>query len=125
MRKRSTAKARKRTAMTPAKLRNRIERLPARANGTMKDGLSRWLAEYNGPGFYGRTNWNHSAEFAFNHLQSAPALLSLAKAAGVPRFALRKAKAASLRAGANKASQGAAVRSVLPWCLVEALLRAR
>jgi hypothetical protein len=119
----SAAVKRKRTAMVPAELRKRIECLPAR--GAMKDALAGWLAEYNGPGYYGRTNWNHTAEFAYNHLQSASALLWLAKSVGVPRFALLKAEAACRRARPNTATQAAAVRSVLPWGLVEALLKAR
>jgi hypothetical protein len=113
----------KRTAMMPAELRKRIERLPAR--GAMKDALAGWLADYNGPGYYGRTNWKHTAEFAYNHLQSATALLWLAESVGVPEFALLKAKAAFHRARPNTATQAAAVRRVLPWGLVEALLRAR
>lgn len=49
----------------------------------------------------------------------------IAEAAGTPEFALKKARAAVRHAAADPESQAAAVRSVLPWALVEALLVAR
>lgn len=113
--------------MMPSELNRHISALPARGPiaKSRKDGLMGWLAEYNGPGFYKRTNWNHSAKFAYNHIHSADALLWLAEAVGVPRFALLKAKAAARATEPNRPSQAAAVRQVLPWALVEALLKAR
>jgi hypothetical protein len=92
---------------------------------TQKEVLMGWLSEYNGPGYYGRANWNRSAEFVYNHFHNAPGLMWLAEAAGVPKFALVKAKSAVLSAAENPASQAAALRQVIPWPLVEALLKAR
>lgn len=97
-------------------------RAPARPN--QKDQWLRWLSGYR-PGYYGRVNWDRPPKFIYNHLESVLMLLWLAEAAGVPRFALMKAKAAVLKAGSNDASQAAALRRILPWCLVEALLNAR
>jgi hypothetical protein len=90
-----------------------------------REHLLGWLAEYDGPGAYGRSNPNRSAEFVYNHFQCAPGLLWLAEAAGVPRFALLKAKNAVLASRENSASQAGALRRVLPWPLIEALLKAR
>jgi hypothetical protein len=135
---------RRRTKMTPRELGERIKHLPSKAplaeslRRTMsgdeeadlgsemrKNQFVNWLAGYDGPGYYGRLNWNRSAEFAYNHMHSASALMWLAEAAGVPRFALEKAMAEVLGAEPNMPSQAAALRRVLPWALVEALLRAR
>jgi hypothetical protein len=130
--------------MTPNELRDRIKRLLPRgpvtrslersiSGGGMKvvwyanqrEHLLGWLDEYDGPGYYGRKNPNRSAEFIYNHFQCAPGLLWLAEAAGVPRFALVKAKKAVLAAPKNSAAQAGSLRRVLPWPLVEALLLAK
>ena len=81
--------------------------------------------QYDGPGFYGPANWNRSAEFVYNHFHNAPGLLWLAEAVGVPRFALVKARDAVLEAESSAPARAAALRKVLPWPLVEALLKAR
>lgn len=130
--------------MTPGELRDHILRLSARGPVTrslersisgggmtviwyanQREHLLGWLAEYDGPGYYGRSKANRSAEFVYNHFQCAPGLLWLAEAAGVPRFALVTAKKAVLAAGENCAAQAGALRRVLPWALIVALLRAR
>ena len=130
--------------MTPKELHDHIKRLSPRgpvsrslersiSGGGMthvwyssqKEHLLGWLSEYDGPGYYGRSNWSRSAEFVYNHFQCAPGLLWLAEAAGVPRFALMKAQTAVLNAPHNTAAQAGALRRVLPWPVVEALLRAR
>jgi hypothetical protein len=130
--------------MTPNELRDHIKHLSPRGPvtrslersirgggmsivwyATQKEHILGWLSEYDGPGYYGRSSWNRSAEFIYNHFQCAPGLLWLAEAAGVPRFALVKAKEAALAAGEHSASQAGALRRVLPWALVEALLKAR
>jgi hypothetical protein len=111
--------------MTPNELRDRIKRLLPRgpvtrslersiSGGGMKvvwyanqrEHLLGWLDEYDGPGYYGRKNPNRSAEFIYNHFQCAPGLLWLAEAAGVPRFALVKAKKAVL-AGRSRTRRSA------------------
>lgn len=130
--------------MTPKELRARISRLPARGetaealertlrNGaprstwyaTQKEHLLGWLGEYDGPGYYDRSNWNRSAQFAYNHFQCAPGLVWIAEAAGAPREILLAAKRAVLAAPRNGAAQCGAVRRILPWVWVEALLKRR
>jgi len=34
-----------------------------------------WLAEYHGPGYYGRKNSRRTAEFVYNHINCAPMVL--------------------------------------------------
>jgi hypothetical protein len=34
---------------------------------TQKEHWLGWLSEYCGPGYYGRKNWQRSAEFVYNH----------------------------------------------------------
>jgi len=129
--------------MKPAELREHVRHLSARgpmarsleralapdkssgARRTRKAVLFGWLGEYDGPGFYGRANWNRSAEFVYNHFHNAPGLLWLAEAVGVPRFALVKARDAVLEAESSAPARAAALRTVLPWPLLEALLKAR
>ena len=50
-----------------------------------------WLGEYDGPGFYGRRNWDRSAAFVYNHINCAPMVLWLAEALGIPKTVLRAA----------------------------------
>ncbi len=139
---------RKKKSMSPRELLQHVQRLSPRGQvaeslqramqsrnprevwyDTQKQHLTGWLKEYDGPGYYGRSRWTRSAEFVYNHFHCAPGLLWLAEAAGAPRFALVKGKAAVLEAGRNvgpnSAAGAAALRRVLPWAMVEALLRAR
>ena len=127
--------------MTPHELRQRLARLhpvgpvteslerELRRPGqrapwyeTQQEHLLGWLREYDGPGYYGRANWDRSAEFIYNHFNCAPGLLWIAEAAGAPRALLRRARRAVLAAGPRNPAQSAAVRRVLPWAFIEALL---
>ena len=118
-------KASKHLAMMPADLSRRIARLPANGQERLQRGIVAWFGDYDTRGYYRRRILNHNAEFAYNHLHSAPAFLWLAETLGVPRYALLKAKAEVRKARASRPSKAAAARRVLPWALVEALLRAR
>lgn len=90
--------------MTPLEFRALIERLPEKAPlaelfnerdnlqgvgrvwyRNQKEHWLGWLAEYNGPGAYGRKNSNRDAKFIYNHFQCSPGLLWLAEASGVDR----------------------------------------
>lgn len=42
---------------------------------TQKEHLLGWLREYDGLGYYGRTNWNRTAQFVYNHFQCAAGLV--------------------------------------------------
>jgi hypothetical protein len=128
-------------AITPHELRRRLARLhpvgpvteslerAMRRNGqrepwymTQQEHLLGWLREYDGPGYYGRANWDRTAEFVYNHFNCAPGLLWIAEAAGALYSLLLKAKRAVLRAGPRNPTQSAAVRRFFQWRDVETLL---
>lgn len=73
-----------------------------------------WLHEYDGPGFYGRGDWDRSAAFVYNHINCAPMALWLAEALGVSKTLLRAASSLALGAGPGPGSRSAAVRRILP-----------
>ena len=43
-----------------------------------------WLAEYDGPGAYGRSDAKRDARFVYNHIQCAPMLFWLSEALETP-----------------------------------------
>jgi hypothetical protein len=127
--------------MTPQELRRRLARLhpvgpvteslerALRRPGqrepwymTQQEHLLGWLRDYDGPGYYGRTSWDRTAEFVYNHFNCAPGLLWIAEAAGAPRLLLLRAKRAVLAAGPRNPAQSAAVRRIFQWVEVERLL---
>lgn len=81
-----------------------------------------WLAEYDGPGFYGRADPNRSAAFIYNHFQCAPGLAWLAEAAGVDSALVTAGCDAARATGRRSAAQCGAFRRLVPWGLVEQAL---
>jgi hypothetical protein len=81
-----------------------------------------WLSEYGGPGFYSRKNSNRTAEFVYNHVVCPPMVLWLGEAAGISRTKVQRAKCAALSAGHRFSAQSAAIRKVIPWTEIEAVL---
>ena len=132
--------------MTPQALRSRITKLPPAPPITMSFeralreagvwGLSEvwystqkehwlgWLAEYDGPGFYNRVQWDRSAQFAYNHIVCPPMVLWLGEAVGVPESIVRQARRAALTAGPSLAGMSGAIRRTIPWSLIESRLHA-
>lgn len=92
---------------------------------SQRDHLLGWLAEYNGPGYYGRKTPGRDARFFYNHFKCAPGLLWLAEALGEEPVRLREAVARVEAAGGNLASQCGALRTAIPWARIEELLAAR
>ena len=131
--------------MSPSQLRRRIHKFPALPSVTVqleaalakrgtpdkstvryssqREHWLRWLEEYDGAGYYGRENWNHTAEFVYNHINCPPMALWLGEASGVDKETVVKAKNAALRAKSSFASQSAAIRKVIPWADIEAKLK--
>ncbi|MGH1578740.1 hypothetical protein [Planktotalea sp.] len=122
--------------MQPSDLRYRIKRLDADTPrhkalehalqegvgygsawyGSQKEHWLGWLAEYDGPGAYGRRgDPNRDARYVYNHIQCAPMLFWLAEASGIEDKLLSKAFNVVINAPATNASQCAALRRVLPW----------
>ena len=90
---------------------------------TQKEHLLGWLKAYDGPGAYGRKQWNRDAQFVYNHFQCPPGLLWLAETVGVAKEKIIEANKAVLDAPSNLSSQVAVLRRVIPWSLIEAELK--
>ncbi len=130
--------------MTPADLLRRIEHLPRDTKrhkameqalqigagfgrawyGSQKEHWQRWLAEYSGPGAYGRSaRGERPARYVYNHIRCAPMLFWLAEAAGVAGDRLERGYRAVLKEKtSNGGTQCAALRRVIPWEAVFAAL---
>ena len=83
-----------------------------------------WLKQYDGPGAYGRTGRDYSAEFAYNHIVNPQMLIYLAEAVRIDRALLRAAAKAALASTTMSAMSGA-IRRVLPWKVIERALVAK
>lgn len=126
--------------MTPQQLRRRIKRLDPmkpmhkELEQALREGVGfnkawyssqkehwlGWLAEYNGPGAYGRqTGTARDARYIYAHIQCAPMLFWLAEALDVDDGTLEAAFRAVVAAPKRNASQCAALRGVIPWDALE------
>ena len=84
-----------------------------------------WLAEYDGPGAYGRqTRQPRDAQYIYNHIQCAPMLFWLAEAVTIPEDTLEQAFIAVLAAPKKNASQCATFRKLVSWGNIEVRLLA-
>lgn len=113
-----------------ASLLRRIRTLPAdpavddprKWYRTQKEHWIGWLAQYDGPGAYGRrTDVVRDARYAYNHIVEPAMLLYLAKAAGIDR---RRVCAARLAASATSTlmQASAAIRGEIGWDDIERAL---
>lgn len=85
-----------------------------------------WLAEYDGPGAYGRqTGKSRDARYIYNHIQCAPMLFWLAEAIEIPANTLEQAFNAVVAAPEKNASQCSAFRKLVPWDEIKARLPER
>jgi hypothetical protein len=127
--------------MTPKQLAQRVRKLPAEPPITaefegvrsgkgknrvwyssQKEHWLGWLSAYDGPGAYGRKNWNRSADFVYNHIVCPPMVLWLGEAAGVPKDAVAEALRAARAAGPYLAAQSASIRRIITWEMIETRL---
>lgn len=84
-----------------------------------------WLAGWDGPGAYGRQDWNRSAEYVYNHIVNPQMLVYLAEAVGVPKKQVAAAVSAALSNRRTMAAMSAAIRRLIPWTTIERALLAR
>ena len=84
-----------------------------------------WLENYDGPGAYGRSSWDVSAEVVYNRVVNSAMVLYLGEASGVATPIVKAAAAAGLKAGPTMQSQSAAIRALIPWSLIESQLTAK
>jgi len=93
---------------------------------SQKENWLGWLAEYNGPGAYGRTDHaQRNAAYIYNHIQCAPMLFWLAEALELPEDILDAAFKAITSIEAKGAQQCAALRNHIPWGILEQRLTTR
>jgi hypothetical protein len=77
-----------------------------------------WLEDYDGPGGYSRRHWDRDAAYIYNHLHSPGMLIWLSEAGGVTKQTVILASR-SFDPSDPRPTQAAAVRTFLPWPLVE------
>jgi hypothetical protein len=75
-----------------------------------------------GPGYYGRRDWERSAEFVYTHVVCPPMVLWLGEAADVPSRVVAAAAEAALAAEPVQGSRSAKIRRVIPWAMIESHL---
>ncbi|MCA0438768.1 MAG: hypothetical protein LCH98_20305 [Actinobacteria bacterium] len=129
--------------MTPDELRTILLGLPAscpisddyktrfRAASTRKPWYAHqkehwlgWLAEYSGPGAYGRARRSLDAKHAYNHFQCPPGLIWMAEALGEdPAVVARAVDLATAQEADGKrvATQCRVIREQMTWPRIEAL----
>ena len=126
--------------MTPKQLRQRILRFPVTAPVTVAfearlaettTSLQRawyenqrehwlgWLKEYDGPGFYGRANWEVDARSVYNRGGNPAMVLWLGEASGVPKEVVKKAAAEAMKVRGSFSRQCGAIRTRIPWAMIE------
>ncbi len=86
-----------------------------------KEHWLRWLAEYDGPGAYGRVVRSRSAEYAYNHVVNPQMLVWLAEAVGIPKVVVRNAVKQAL-AQTSMSAMSKAIRRVIDWKQIAARL---
>ncbi|OAN78364.1 hypothetical protein A8B82_10735 [Sulfitobacter sp. EhC04] len=84
-----------------------------------------WLAEYDGPGAYGRSHAERDARFVYNHIQCAPMLFWLSEALETPKEILDQTFKAVVAAPNRGAQQCSALRGHLRWDQIADRLAAR
>jgi hypothetical protein len=84
-----------------------------------------WLAQYDGPGAYGRSDTKRDAQFVYNHIQCAPMLFWLSEALDTPSDILDTTFEAVVAAPNRGAQKCAALRSNLPWDQITDRIAAR
>jgi hypothetical protein len=91
------------------------DRLPKSGDGTHKDHWIGWLEEYNGPGYYGRSNWHRDAQFVYQHLNCGPMIVWLNEAAGEDAALINRTIREMRRSGPRAQTEAMTVRRLLPW----------
>lgn len=81
---------------------------------TQKEHWLGWLGDYDGPGAYGRKNWNHDAKFAYNHVVCPDLLLYLIRAIPVEPELLAAGEKAATN-GTSLMEKAGAIRKIVPW----------
>lgn len=76
-----------------------------------------WLGHYNGPGAYGRKNWDRDAKFAYNHVVCPGLLLYLIRAIPLQPESIIAAEDAE-RGAITLMAKAGAIRKIVPWEMI-------
>lgn len=90
---------------------------------SQKEHVTAWLNELDGPGAYGRVSRGLGARHGYTHFQCAPGLLWIVEALGEDPAQVSLAAVSAGGIG-RVGTQCAAIRRVIPWARIEALVRA-
>jgi hypothetical protein len=92
---------------------------------SQREHIERWLYEYDGPGFYGRSRPGGSARQFYNRFKCVAGLIWLAEALGVPATVVNEGIRAVAAGSRNPASECGAFRRVVPWSMLAPLIAGR
>ena len=99
------------------------DRLSKGGYDTHKDHWIGWLEEYDGPGFYGRSNWKVDARAVYQRLNNGHMIVWLNEAAGEGAGPIRTTiRQMKLRGNGRKQTEAKIARARHPWESVAALL---
>ena len=131
--------------MTPKQLRQRILKLPVSAPVTeafearlaettkslrgawyenQREHWLGWLKEYDGPGYYGRANWEVDARSVYNRVGNPAMVLWLGEATGIPTSTVKKAESVAMKLRGSFPRQCGAIRSQITWDMIEERIKA-
>jgi hypothetical protein len=131
--------------MTPKQLRQRILKLPVSAPVTeafearlaetttslreawyenQREHWLGWLKEYDGPGYYGRSNWEVNARSVYNRVGNPAMVQWLGEAAGIPTSTVKKAASEAMKLRGSFSRQCGAIRSQITWDMIEDRIKA-
>lgn len=91
------------------------DRLPMGGYASHRDHWTGWLEEYDGPGYYGRSNWNRDARYVYQHLNNGNIIVWLNEAVGESPRLIRLTIAKMRTAGPRAQAEAATARRFLPW----------
>jgi hypothetical protein len=99
------------------------DRLSKGGYATHKDHWIRWLEEYDGPGYYGRSDWNVDACAVYQRLNNGHMIVWLNEAAGENLAVIRGTiRAMELQGPSSKQSKAKIARAHHPWERAASLL---
>jgi hypothetical protein len=73
------------------------------------------VIEFDGPGYYGRSNWDRDAKYVYRHLNCGPMIVWLNEAAGENPKLIKHAIGEMRRGGPRAQTEAMIVRRLLPW----------
>ncbi|TKV78003.1 hypothetical protein FDV58_27775 [Bradyrhizobium elkanii] len=82
---------------------------------THQDHWTAWLEQYDGPGYYGRSNWDRDARYVYQHLNCGPMMVWLNEAAGEDPALIERTIREMRRGGSRAQTEAKIVRQFLPW----------